>query len=263
MLFFFLGNQRSLEGSDIGSQVSEIRKSISERVLKERDEGKNVVEECGERMSLVSLLWCEDLLSTGEKRNEFIRDVLFPLSTSLLAICHLTPQTDESDLFLSHLLSLLKECCYYSTYHSLLCCEEGRLQFGKILSVCNERVLNETRKRSLRLLQTLFENGGESEVEGMVKEGGVLAVIRRVREKEERNRKVMYNACWAAATFLRPSYDQIRRLKQEWKGKKEWRELMWMMEEEGGIDIMCGMREADGWYDAREVMILLGICCPY
>jgi hypothetical protein len=37
---------------------------------------------------------------------------------------------------------------------------------------------------SLELLQTLFERGEEREVEWVVKEGGVLVVIRRVREKE-------------------------------------------------------------------------------
>jgi hypothetical protein len=121
--------------------VSEIRKSISERVMKGRDERKNVVEECEERMSLVSLLCCTYLLSNAEKRSEFIRDVVFPLSTSLLDIRHSTPLSDENDFFLSHLLSLLQQSCEYTTYHSLLCCENGRLQFGRILSLCDEGML--------------------------------------------------------------------------------------------------------------------------
>jgi hypothetical protein len=235
---------------------------ISERVLKGRDEGKNVVEECEERMSLVSLLCCEYLLSNDEKKNEFMRDVLFSLSTSLLDISHFTPKCDEADLFLTHLFSLLQLCCEYPTYRSLLCCEKGRLQFGRILSMCNESGLDETRGISLELLRALFSWGEESEVAWMVKEGGIRTVIRRVREKEERNRHFMHNACWAAAEFLRPYSDPIRRLREEWKGKKEWREVMWMMEEEGEIDSMCGRAIADDEYKAQEVLNLLGICCP-
>jgi hypothetical protein len=96
----------------------------------------------------------------------------------------------------------------------------------------------------------------------MGKEGGVLAVIRRVREPEERNRDVMEYACWAAAEFFCPGYRQIRRLRQEWKGKKEWREVMWMMEEEGGIDSVCGRAQADRGSWAKKALRLLGICCP-
>jgi hypothetical protein len=243
-------------------KVSEIRKKISERVLKGRDEGKNVVEECEERMSLVSLLWCEYLLSKNEKRNEFMRDVVFPLSTSLLDIRHFTPHSDETDLFLSHLLSLLKECCAHFTYCSLLCCGKGRLQFGRILSVCNERVLDETKRMSLRWLHALFQYGGEREVKWMVKEGGLSDVIRRVGEKEERNGDVMSDARSAAAEFLRPLYRPIRRLSEEWKGKKEWREVMWMMEEEGEIDSVCAMKEGAGGGYANKALRLLGIYCP-
>jgi hypothetical protein len=242
--------------------VSEIRKRISERVLKGRDEGKNVVFECEERMSLIALLCCEYLLSNGEKRNEFMRIVVIALSVSLLDIRHSTPQSDETDLFLSHLLSLLQQCCWNSTYRSLLCCEKGRLQFGRILSVRNERVLHERKALSLTFLQTLFYWGGEREVEWVVKEGGVLAVIRRLREKEERNGHVMYNACRVAAILLRPYSDPIRRLREEWKGKKEWREVMWMMEEEGEIDSVCAMTEANGVLYAKDVLSELGICCP-
>jgi hypothetical protein len=263
MLFFFLDNQRSLKGSDIGLRVSEIRKRILERVLKRRDEEENVVEECEERMSLVSLLVCEYLLCNDEKRNEFLRDIMFPLSTSLLHIRHSTPQSDKTDLFLSHLFSLLRECCRDSTYRSLLCSEEGRLQFGRILSVCNERMLDETRRMSGRLFETLFETGEEREVEWIVKEGGLLAVIRRVREKEERNIGVMSAACWTAYKFLRPwDHKSIRRLRTEWKGKKEWRVMMWMMEEDGGIDSMHAVKEAYGRDYAKDVLRTLGICCP-
>jgi hypothetical protein len=96
--------------------------------------------------------------------------------------------------------------------------------------------------------------GREREVEWIVKEGGMLAVVRRVREKEERNRNVTSYACWAAVSFLRPSSARIRRVREEWKGKKEWREVMWMMEEEGEIDSMCEIREATGGGYAKEVL---------
>jgi hypothetical protein len=123
-------------------------------------------------------------------------------------------------------------------------------------------VLDEARRISFMLWITLFEKGGEGEVEWMVKEGGVRSMIRRVREKKERNSYVMYFTCWAAGAFLRPWLGGIRRVRKEWKGKKEWREVMWMMEEEGGIDSMCGMKEADGGSVAKEVLKALGICCP-
>jgi hypothetical protein len=251
-----------VNGSDIGLKVSEIRKWISERVLKGRDEGKNVVEECEERMSLVSLLCCEHYLSTGEKRNEFMKDVLFPLSTSLLDIRHCTRRSDETDFSLSHLLSLLHICCQYSTYRSLVCCEEGRLQFGRILSLCNERMLGKTRKRSFKLFHDLFARLGEREIEWMVKEGVVLAAIRRMRDKEERNDSVMLDACSAAAEFLRPDSASIRRVRKKWKGTEEWREVMWMMEEEEGVDHVCAVKEGGGGYWAKEVLRALGICCP-
>jgi hypothetical protein len=48
-------------------------------------------------------------------------------------------------------------------------------------------VLDETRRMSLQLLKTLFIFGRERELKWMVKECGVFGVIRRVREKEERN----------------------------------------------------------------------------
>jgi hypothetical protein len=261
MLFFFLDGQESLKGNDLVLKVSEIRKRISERVLKGRDERKNGVFECEERMSLVFLLCCEYLISKGEKRNEFMRDVVFPLSTSLLDISHSTPQSDKTDLFLSHLLCLLKHCYYNSIYRSLLCCEEGRFQFGRIMSVCNERVLDETRRMSLDLVQILFRWSGEREVEWMVKEGGVLGMIRRQGEKEERNRDVMEYACLAAAKFLRPWSRPIRRVRKEWKGTKEWREVMWMMEEEGEIDSLCGWAEAYGRSLPKQLLRELGICC--
>jgi hypothetical protein len=50
-------------------------------------------------------------------------------------------------------------------------------------------------------------------------------------------------------------------LRKEWKGKKEWREVMWMMEEEGGIDSVCGMREAYDGDDVKNALSVLGICC--
>jgi hypothetical protein len=114
---------------------------------------------------------------------------------------------------------------------------------------------------SLQFLRTLFSWGGERDVEWMVKEGGVLAVIRRLKEKEERNRFVMYYACVAASAFLRPLSRPIRRLKEDWNGTKEWREVMWMMEEEGEIDSMCAGKEGYGLYWVKQVLSLLGICC--
>jgi hypothetical protein len=122
-------------------------------------------------------------------------------------------------------------------------------------------VLDVTIAKSLELLRTLFAQCGKRDVEWVVKEGGVLGVIRIVMEKEERNGDVMCYVCWAAARFLYPRTGQIRRLRNEWKGKKEWREVMWMMEEEGGIDSMCGRKEAYGGFKAQEVLKLLGICC--
>jgi hypothetical protein len=71
----------------------------------------------------------------------------------------------------------------------------------------------------------------------------------------------MINACFAAAHFFRPFLRSIRRLKEEWKGKKEWREVMWMMEEEGAVDSMCGRTETHGEFEAKEVLKELGICC--
>jgi hypothetical protein len=50
-------------------------------------------------------------------------------------------------------------------------------------------------------------------------------------------------------------------LRKEWKGKKEWREVMWVMEEEGEIDSMCGMKEGDDGNWGKAVLRLLGICC--
>jgi hypothetical protein len=261
MLFFFLDNQWSLEGSDNGLKVSGIRKRISERVLKGRDERKNVVDEFEERISLVSLLCCEYLLSNDEKKNEFMRDVVFPLSPSLLDIPHGTPQSDETELCLSHLISLLRECCFEHTYRSLVCCKAGRLQFGRILSVWNERVLDQTRITSCLLLQALFQFGGEREVKWMLKEGGVLAVIRGVSEKVERNGHVMCHACYIVAQFLCFSPYSIRCLREEWKGKTEWREMLWMMAEEGGVDSVCGRTKADDWGYAKQVLRELGICC--
>jgi hypothetical protein len=105
--------------------MNEIGKRISERMLKGRDEGKNVVEECEERMRLVCLLWCEYFLSYGAKEKKFVRDVVFPLSTSLLDIRHYTPQSDETDLFLPPLVSLLSTYCRDSTYGSWRCSEKG------------------------------------------------------------------------------------------------------------------------------------------
>jgi hypothetical protein len=122
-------------------------------------------------------------------------------------------------------------------------------------------VLDETRGMSVELLATLFFRGEEREVEWMVKEGCVLGVIRSVREKGERKRNVMSYAWWAVAAFRHPLSDPIRHVRKEWKGKKEWRKEMWMMEEEGEIDSVCGMKEADGWYYAKQVLGLLGICC--
>jgi hypothetical protein len=123
-------------------------------------------------------------------------------------------------------------------------------------------VFDETRAMSLLLLHTLFIEGRESEVKWEVKEGGVLAVIRRVREKDERNRDVLCCGCLAADQFLHLWSSQIRRVRGEWKGKKEWREVMWMMEEEGEIDSVCAGNEAYGGFFVKDVLRMLGLCCP-
>jgi hypothetical protein len=121
-------------------------------------------------------------------------------------------------------------------------------------------MLNETRARSYMLLCSLFERCEERGVEWVVKEGGVLAAIRRVREKEERNVFARFYACWAAGELLGSYTDQIRGVREEWKGTKEWREAMWMMEEEGEIDSLCGRAKADGGGWAEDVLRELGIC---
>jgi hypothetical protein len=72
---------------------------------------------------------------------------------------------------------------------------------------------------------------------------------------------VIFYGCFIGGDVVGRECGEICGVREEWKEKKEWRKVMGMIEEEGGIKSVCGRREGYDQYWVRRVLKLLGIHC--
>jgi hypothetical protein len=90
-----------------------------------------------------------------------------------------------------------------------------------------------------------------------VKEGAIRFGFEMMREKKERESEVLGTLCFTVGNFFCPMMEKVVRLREEWRGRKEYREMMWMVEEEGGVD--CGISGKWSNWNFWVDKILMGI----
>jgi hypothetical protein len=103
----------------------------------------------------------------------------------------------------------------------------------------------------MHILKQIFEDAKEREVMWVMKEGGIMCVMKKMRDKRERDDSVS-----------RKRIETLHKITMRWKFRMEnkgKREKAWMVESEGVIEtIVCLGRDESDWM-AWEMMKVLGV----
>jgi hypothetical protein len=243
-----------LEASTVSSNLRETREKVEKEMMERRKRGDKGDRRRTKEMKfiLANLLYIEWKVFYYYQSTEssFIRNILLPLSEKNLSIeeeeeeeeekASLPPDSLNGD---SLILSTIRDSSLsYSSHHAdLLCCSERKVLFGNILSHSSFPFPPSTRLSSLNILENLFHHESTEEVKWVMREGGVIVVLRKMREKKEREDEVMKCNVNVLNEFLHSSEWERKRRREEMKGMKEWREEMWKIEKEGGSDSLFSL----------------------
>jgi hypothetical protein len=93
-----------------------------------------------------------------------------------------------------------------------------------------------------------------------MKEGGVNVMLKKMREKKEREDEVLRCDLEGMNEFLHSSKSGKKRRRQEMKGMTEWREEMWEIEREGGCDSLFSFLSSSfGKENVKEIVGWIGV----
>jgi hypothetical protein len=244
------GNSGRLRASNVPSIVRKSREKIEKEVMERRKRGEKGKVRMNEfKFILANLLVIEWKIIHGSQSTEFsfIKDILLPLSEEILSIEEEKEEKEEEEIFLPpdsfngdpFILSTIWESSLFSDsslYAYLLCCSERKVLFGNIISHSLFPSPPSTRLSSLEIIQHLFFRGSIEEVKWVMREGGMNVVLKKMREKKEREEEVWKSNVEGMKKFLHSSYYGRKRRREETKGMKEMREGRWKIEREGGCD---------------------------
>jgi hypothetical protein len=176
----------------------------------------------------------------------FVENILFPFVKSILDEWKKMSLSESDDGLVCLLPVLLYETALDKSFRTLLCCERNNRVFGGILFLSSNLLLTKTRETTVMLLQQLFWVGDEEDVKWMRKEGGISGVVRRLIDKNERERTVRWNGLVALAYLFQPTKEKVRRKEIKWKGSEDWRKVMWTLEEEDAINSIVSALDIRG-----------------
>jgi hypothetical protein len=141
--------------------------------------------------------------------------------------------------------------------------DAGKTLFDRLLSLSLSDFQDVPREQVFLLLQNLLRFCNEEEIKEVCVWGGIKCIVEKMREKRERNGRVMEEASYALGEFFNDmGWEKVlRREMVEWKGMTEMKEMLWMVEEEGGVESATSNLHVTYAFHTKMVSRGLGVCC--
>jgi hypothetical protein len=226
------GNSGFFDGIEYYNTLEGIR----EEKLKKMKE----VEELGDissaffedRRILTNVLFCEWSLCPYFYAEEFVTDILFPAFISLLHIPEGISIPAEDDDDTASILNFITSSDGPHAYGIALSKGRAQLRCDKLFFLSSHQQLPRCGRESFHVLQLLLEVESEEKVKEMVGKGWIVGIIRRLREKREKEEHVIQGSCSSLKRMFLSSDNKKRGLLKEWKKSEEMRIAMWLVEEE-------------------------------
>jgi hypothetical protein len=227
------------------SYESELKKRLKEEKLRESNGMLKFI--------ISNLIWIEWWILHYEQLTEstFMRETFLPLCEILLSVedsSSLPHDTFSSDAILFHIIT---ESLESTKKYELLCCNKRKKLFGMILSHSSFNSFHYASEQGMAILGRIFEYAEEREKCWVMKEGGTMCVMKKMRDKRERDDYVR-NQCFETVKDVLWSW--------RWRLKKEQhRKEMRTMEREGGIDVAVYFGRNKYCLKEGGILSLLGI----
>jgi hypothetical protein len=173
-------------------KVKKIRENY-EKELKNRIKEEQGRESNGMlKFILSNLLWIEwKIIHSGESTgSSFIRETLLPLCEELFSVEESSSLPHDAFSSDAILFGIIKEPLESTRNCEMLCCEGRKKLFGMILSHSSFNFFAIAREEVMSILKSLIMHTGEREMVWIMKEGGTMCVIKKMRDKRERDDSV-------------------------------------------------------------------------
>jgi hypothetical protein len=186
----------------------------------------------------VCLLQSEYHLTPKEKKSWIIKESVIPCCERMMGVSEEEILPTDALNGEGILLDILTHSVYVDECKAFLFSEEKKKLFGRILTLSGDRVFSSTRKEACYFLHMCSQSAGVEREDGLMKEGGLLSLTRRVGDKKERYESCFNKAWDGIGSFYKKERNAWRKEKGTSKERKinRMREVMWMMEGEGELD---------------------------
>jgi hypothetical protein len=218
-----------------------------EELSREKEENKEIEEkEKGKKIGLLKCmigycLWIEWNLSTDDEEIKMFEHAVIPVCLKMLGVCEENAIPSDGMTGDACLLFLIRCAVSTSVVRIMFCCDENKELFGRILSCSLRMEEGWVRYEMIALLGILAEGEEKEMIEWVEKEGGMICSLRNIRGSGERgNFRLEWGVFFQKFVWLKELKERRKRERKEEEKKR--REEMWMIEEEGGRDLVLHFR---------------------